>query len=70
MDETGASPRTSALLMAERIANFGEGNKNIFHDTAGWKNLETFMKYDEFIVLYLSPDFSQSPCDSNYWSSF
>lgn len=41
--DMSASPRTATLLLAERMANSGN-SKQIFHDTAGWKNLETFMK--------------------------
>ncbi|KAF6022738.1 hypothetical protein EB796_018946 [Bugula neritina] len=45
-----ASPRTSTLMMAERMANFDEHTKKIFHDTAGWKNLETFMKCLQSVI--------------------
>ncbi|XP_067941524.1 uncharacterized protein [Watersipora subatra] len=45
-----ASPRTNALLSDDRLSSQVEGHKYIFHDTAGWKNLETFMKCLQSVI--------------------
>lgn len=52
----GSSPRTSTLLLHERLANLTSSKMKIFHDTAGWKHLETWMKW----VLFYSHLISRS----------
>jgi len=42
-----SSPRTTYLMLSEKLANYeapDSASSKIFHDTAGWKNLETWMK--------------------------
>jgi len=50
----GSSPRTAAILVERRSSDASQ----IFHDTAGWKSLETYMKCLQSVILGCGREFN------------